>query len=423
MYKIFKSTKVIYNALSLLNVFLGFVFLLTLGQKIGANSDTDIYFYSLVIINYLGFIVQSFWEAIKPYYVELKVTQKFESDKLYSFIFSIISLSSIIVVCGYYAWSRLTNNVDQSLTMFLDVFIFYFIIQNLIIYNKVILNLEGKYGSFYLVDTLLYTINITALFFITESGINIIAYSTIIGAMIGLLYQQYLIINKLKIKMSLCLSYQGYKKILDNSVKLKLGSFMTGLKEPLLANVFNSLGPGYFSLYSYANKFAVATYQIVNAPILNIYVTAINHIVAKNKFNVIRREIIEVLKVTIVLFSISSVFILLLFPDIVTVLFQDKFTNENVSLMHEVYILMILYYFIIVIESPFSRLNSALKNFSYSLFVNFIFFVWLIMGFFIYKYLALDYSYFLIFLSIAQTSNLILHYFKSKKFFRITHEI
>ena len=56
-----------YNLLSLINVFIGFLFILYLGRKFGA--ETDIYFLSMVIIGYLGYFIQ----AMSPYYIEKKI--------------------------------------------------------------------------------------------------------------------------------------------------------------------------------------------------------------------------------------------------------------------------------------------------------------------------------------------------------------
>ena len=73
-----------YNILSLINVFIGFLFVVSLGRKFGAGKETDIYFLSVVVINYLGYFVQSVWEAFSPYYVELKVKNKIQADRLLS---------------------------------------------------------------------------------------------------------------------------------------------------------------------------------------------------------------------------------------------------------------------------------------------------------------------------------------------------
>ena len=64
------------NILSLINVGLGFIFILALGQKLGLGAQTDVYFFGLVFITYLETFVNITWFAIKHYYAELRIQDK-----------------------------------------------------------------------------------------------------------------------------------------------------------------------------------------------------------------------------------------------------------------------------------------------------------------------------------------------------------
>jgi len=140
-----------YNILSLLNVFMGFLFILYLGRKFGASEQTDIYFFSMVIITYLGYFVQSVWEAMAPYYVEFKVKDKKKVDELYSVLLNDLILVSFIIIMLYFILTSTFNVLSTNQKKFLDVFMFYLVFQNILLLNKTVVNLEHFYASFYLV--------------------------------------------------------------------------------------------------------------------------------------------------------------------------------------------------------------------------------------------------------------------------------
>ena len=147
------------------------------------------------------------------------------------------------------------------------------------------------------------------------------------------------------------------------------------MKDIILAYIFNSLGNGMYTLFNYASKFISVIFQIVNAPILNVFISkASNEIANKNNY-LVKIYIKNVLIQTIVMFLVSSIIIYFSLPYILTILFIDKFSKEQVLIIQNIFCLMIIFYFIVTIESPFARLISLLKLFNYGLTINFIFFI------------------------------------------------
>ena len=220
-----------YNLLSLINVFIGFLFILYLGRKFGAGAETDIYFLSIVIIGYLGYFIQAIWEAMSPYYIEKKIKDKVLSDELYSILLNDLILISLIIIGIYFFFTTVFNILTLEQKNFIDIFIFYLIFQNILLFNKTILNLEHYYASFYLVDIFVYSVLFVTIFFFIDTQIIYIAYVTVIATFLANVWQFYLIYKKLSIKYSFLFYNQNLREIYKNSFKLKLGSLLYGSKD------------------------------------------------------------------------------------------------------------------------------------------------------------------------------------------------
>ncbi|MDN5126837.1 hypothetical protein PJV90_00635 [Aliarcobacter butzleri] len=362
-----------YNLLSLINVFIGFLFILYLGRKFGAGAETDIYFLSIVIIGYLGYFIQAIWEAMSPYYIEKKIKDKVLSDELYSILLNDLILISLIIIGIYFFFTTVFNILTLEQKNFIDIFIFYLIFQNILLFNKTILNLEHYYASFYLVDIFVYSVLFITIFFFIDSQIIYIAYVTVAATFLANVWQFYLIYKKLNIKYSFLFYNQNLREIYKNSFKLKLGSLLYGSKDIIIASVFTSFGSGMFSLYSYANKFAGVIIQVVNAPVVNIFATKANYHVANNRYDLLKNDIKNVLSQTIVLFSISGGITYMILPDLLSVLFGDKFSENDILIIQSYFLILLFYYLIMVFEQPFGRTLMVMKYFNFTLQLNFIY--------------------------------------------------
>jgi O-antigen/teichoic acid export membrane protein len=402
-----------YNILSLCNVMLGFLFILYLGRKFGSGKETDTYFLSVVVVTYLGNIIQSVWEAMGPYYVELKIKNKNLSDKLYSILLNNLIIISTLLIILYFVVTNFFNIISIEYRFFLDKFIFYLLFQNIILYNKTVLMLEHWYASFYTVDIFINFMLILIVFFISEKQQFVfIAFGYVVSALIVSIWQFYLIFKRLNIKYSLKIYDKMLKEIYINSFKLKIGSLLYGLKDIIIASVFTNFGNGIYSLYSYASKFAGVIVQIVNAPILNIFSIKANYYIANKQYNLLKLNIKKVLIETIFLFVVSAIIVYIMLPVVITVLFNNKL---NVLIIQKIYSIIIFFNLILVIQSPYGRLLVIVKEFNFSIVINIVFIFIILISYFIFKYFNFSYELFLWMVVLAQLVQFMYIFFYIKR--------
>lgn len=415
LFKRLFDKKIKYNILSLLNITIGFLFTVLLGKEFGMGNETDIFFYSLVIINYLGLFIQSMWEAFTPNYISLKVDNQKQSIILYSILLNNIIIGSSIIIVLYYIITGLQIfNISEQLKNYLNIYIFYILFQNILYYNKNVLNLERFYASYYLVDIFIYSTASLFLIFFNVKNIVFIAYLMIVTTVVAVIWQFYLIFRVLNFKYSLTFYEKWLNEIYKNSIKYKIGTMIYGVKDIILVSFFTGLGAGFYSLYSYADKFASTVSMIVNAPIVNIFITKVNYLVAHNRYNQINNLVKSVLSQTTILFSIASLMVYLLLPSLLKLFFSEAMSENDILIINNIYLYLLLFNFIIIIESPYAKTIIAFKFFNYMIYINAVFLLIFSLAYFTSNIYKMDYGGFLLLLSVAQFSNLILYYSKYK---------
>lgn len=395
-----------YNILSLINVGMGFIFIILLGRKFGASQETDIYFLSLVVINYLGYFVRSVWTAIKQYYIELKIKNGEEAKEIYVALLNNIILVSAVIIGSYFLLSMNFDLMDDKTKSFLNVFIFYLLFQNILAFNKIILNLDHYYASLYLVDIFVYIVNLLVVLFFVQNDIILIAYSTVFSTIVAVFWQWSVIAKENNIKYRL--AFYGpvvLQKIYKNSFKLSLGAILYGLKDVATIAVFTSYGSGIYSLYSYASKFVGVITQVVNAPIANLFTANISLVMAKKEYSNVRPLIKGVLLKTLLLYLFSSGVMYYILPYVLKVFFGNKFSPEDITTVQFIFLYLVIYFFVATIEGPFLIVLNLLKKYNFVLFVNVVFSILIGIGYLIVRTFDLDYEYYLIFLILAQLSN------------------
>jgi len=408
-----------YNLLSLLNVGLGFIFVVMLGRSFGVGENTDIYFSSVIIITYLGSLVKTGNFAIQQYYLEIKESNVKLAFEIYTILILQIVLVSILLISLYFIINNIYQIFNYKTTIFMNIFIFYILFFNILSFNKIILSLEKFYSSIYIVDILVNIVNILVLYFFAKEGIIAIAFSMIGAALLAVLWQFYLVYFKIGNSMKLG-KFSNKKNflvlIIRDSFKFNLGAIVYNLKDPMLISAFSQYGVGIYSLYSYANKFAGIIMQVVNAPIVNIFITDCSNIVVRKKYELLNNFKNKLLFKIILLLLLSSLFIYLILPFIFEYFFNFMFNYNQITTLEEIYLYLIIFYLLGTIAIPYNIVLNFFKEFELIFYLKLIFIISLGLGYIIIYYCSMNFKYVLLALIFAQfiTTLFFIHYYSKK---------
>lgn len=178
--------------------------------------------------------------------------------------------------------NKFTNLIPNYFSEFMDIFIFYVLLQNIYTYNKYILNIKGKYSLFYLLDIFIISFNLLAIYIASYNNILLLAYSTIFGTTIVILYQFILIFYKYRINYYFVFYLKIFKNVYLNSFNLKLGQVFYLSKDILISIYIQNLNiNGLYSLYTYAFKLVSLGFQVIQVPIFNKYVVKLSNLLKK----------------------------------------------------------------------------------------------------------------------------------------------
>lgn len=366
------------NALALLSIGMSFLYTILIGRIFGFTAETDTYNAAYSFVIYAGYVSQIFYECFVAFYADLKVENSEHADKLYStlicqtVVFSalIILLLNILspIVTEYYLKKAWAGDLFRVLTIFI-------LLQNLYFINKNKLNMNFRFKASYCVEIGLFTLNTVLIFCFGRSiGVKAIAYSVLISYTAAVLVQMIFIFGVLKTRFTLNFWHENTKAIVKGSIMVKLGSILYGFKDVYIPVILGRPGmEGVYTAYKYGLSFATAVNNIINAPNITVFSSEVNYMVSKNEANLIFTKIRGLIFKLALMFSSAAAVSYLVIPVILRVLMNPE--KWAIAAVQSNFILLCIYFFMVILDSPFMMVLSAFKRYEKLFLVNGLFFV------------------------------------------------
>jgi hypothetical protein len=372
---VFVLKKISTNIFSGISLLLNFLLLIKINSNYGISSDTDIYFFSIVLVTFISIVSQLVWESITKYYIEFESKINFKSSYLYSSLLNLNVLFSIFIIALYFFMTKYTDLVPDIYVEFLNVFIFYVLVQNIYTYNKYVLNIQKRYNLFYVLDIFVVLFNLMTIYLFSESGIIVLACSIIISTSITLIYQFILIFIKYNVKYYFVFYVVSFKYVYINSFNLKLGQVLYLSKDILISSYIQNMNiDGLYSLYTYAFKLVSLSFQVIQIPIFNKYITEIS-VLLKNKENIsnIKLFISKNIFKTFMSISLFQIVVYLFLSEILSVL-SYQITINQINETKVIFVLLSFASLIYLVISFIERYLSFVGLYKKTLRVSLIFF-------------------------------------------------
>lgn len=341
------------SILSLISLFLNFLLIIKINSKYGISEQTDIYFFSVMISVFLVILSQLLWEAMSKYYIQYQTKYNLKASYLYSSLLNLNILLSTAIIIIYFILAK-SQFISSSLSHFMNVYIFYTLLQNIYMFNKYILNLKERYNLFYIFDIIVISINLIAIYFISfDNDILLLAYSAILGTASIILYQFILIFHKYKMQYYFTFYIKSFKEVYINSFNLKLGQVFYLSKDILLSIYIQNLNiTGLYTLYTYAVKLIGLAYQTIQIPIFNKYIVELSKLLSSHQYQKANQLLYSKIIQTCLLVSASLSVVYLFLPYILQILLNN-ITETQIATTKEIYIyisLVTLLYIIIAFQ-------------------------------------------------------------------------
>jgi len=369
------------SILSLISLFLNFLLIIKINSKYGISEQTDIYFFSVMISVFLSIASQLLWEAMSKYYIQYQTKNNVKASYLYSSLLNLNMLLSVIIIIIYFILVE-TKVISLALSHFMDIYIFYTLLQNIYILNKYILNLKERYNLFYLFDIIVISINLTAVYLISfNNDILLLAYSSIIGTLGIIMYQFILIFHKYKTQYYFLFYIKSFREVYVNSFNLKLGQVFYLSKDILLSIYIQNLNiVGLYTLYTYAVKLIGLAYQTIQIPIFNKYMVEVSKLLASYQYQQVNKLLYNKIFQTLLLVSTSLTVVYLFLPYILQILLHN-ITEAQIITTKEIYVYISFVTLLYIIIAFTERLLSFAGYYREVLKIGMLFFFFTVLAY------------------------------------------
>jgi len=415
------------------NIIAGLVVLLQLGSlallyiTFGLSNEADIFLLTFSIVGSIQLVELMFFEQFMFFYHRLQHRNVSSAQSFYHFSFTLASIVGVFIFLFFflldknmYAFGLSGYRLELYLKLF-HVMTIGLLFYPLLALNDRLLNANSYFGSSYIVASSMHIGLFIALLIVVikpSLGVVFLGMGYAVGILVGVVFSIMFIVKQLSYTITFTLKHKEGVHFIKKSLGMRLGHniFMV-LFYPITNYYLAQLPNGSVSLFYYVYRAVVSLYSITAGPSFKMYMAKVSVFWAKKKSNAIRLYSSSYLRSASLMYAIgiTIVYLVLLFilPQLLTY-FNLGLAAKEVSIMQNLYALIALWQFIILIESAYVAMIISSQDFKKFIYINSIF----ISSYALLVYIFIDYM--LIYalglsLILSQLLNLVLYRYYSKK--------
>ena len=370
--------------LNLVSILLSITFQILLIRVFGAGFETDVYYLSISVVQFLPEMVHGFvTELYIPFYNDLKFKNKSLNKKfstfiiIFMFIFSLILFFPLIFFPSLFVKIFASGFSEDKILLtakFLRILSFTLIFGMLLRVFSLTLNAENYFYLPTSISLISPTFNIFALlFFVKKYGIEAIMWSILFSSLISFIIIFLYFFKKIGFekpdKKILIYVFDLFKK----NFVTRIGSNVWFLKEMVITNFLSYFPKGYITLFKYSDRILSFIFQIINSPIITIFYIKVTNFIPKKDFEELKKNLNKYFNVNIILLLICAFPLITFFNPIFKILFGNRLKEEQILMMYKIFIFLLPFYFLYISSAFLISFVLALKKGAKILEVNIIF--------------------------------------------------
>ncbi|MFR0677340.1 hypothetical protein [Dysgonomonas mossii] len=356
----------IYTACSILSNFILYFILLRI---VGVSAFADAFFYQQTFVNFLSLSPMLIWKALPNYIFFLNknvdINKLALNCYLRQFLFAFI-LSIIVILL--FSFLEIQPSLTRKILIY-NIWLCIPLASNSFI--SVFINLKGNYHISFIIDSVQYTL--TAILCIIMMRIEWgVIYSFQIGIVVSsLIYIYYAYKYRLFSYRKICANIE-LKDIVKSSIKLSLSEQLYGMRLIIFSSFLLYLNEGSNSIFSYAIKISSALLAVSNGPHVRKFVTDINILYAtdytKEKVQILVKQLQKPVIILYTLLFFFSLLFLIIGQSYIKDIIKMNLTNYYTFTI--TLVLLCLGNYVIIAETPFSKIMHSKKEYNKYMFIN-----------------------------------------------------
>ena len=358
---------------NLTSILLSITFQILLIRTFGAGLETDVYYLSISIVQFLPELVHGFvTELYIPFYNNLKfqnesLNKKFSTSIIIlMFIFSLILFFTLIFF-PYQFVKIFASGFSQdkiSLTAkFLRILSFTLIFGMLLKIFSLTLNAENY---FYIPNSLILIspiFNISALLLFTKKyGIEAIIWSILFSSLISFTIIFIYFFKKIGFEIpdkKICIYILD---LLKKNFITRMGNNVWFLKEIIITNFLSYFPKGHITLFKYSDRILSFIFQIVSSPIIMVFYIKLTNFIPQKNFKELKKNLNKYFNANVILFLMCVFPLTIFFNLIFKILFGNKLKEEEILTMYKIFLFLLPFYFLYLVSSFLTSFVLALKK-------------------------------------------------------------
>lgn len=360
---------------NLISTSLSLIFQILLLRMFGASLQTDIYYLSIRIIQFIPLIIGLLFplDVYIPLYNEIKIKHGQKADEFAGAIFVVIFMLSLFFtfftfIFSFWIVKIFATGFSYEKILFTSELLKILSISIIFHYLSGFLNLTLNANMYlkvpYFMNIVSPLFNILALLFFSKIyGIKALIYAITFSIIFNFFILFIYFLKKIPLRLTNPLLMK--KEIFylwKNSFLFKAGGIMWDLKIPITTNILSYFPAGYLTLFNYVSRILDIIYGIIHSPSIYVLYLKLSKYLPQNNIKEMKESIKSTLKANFFIFLISVFLFSLIFKNLFVLLFHPKVSISQIEIMYHLFILLIPFYCVMSFESPFCHVILCMKK-------------------------------------------------------------
>lgn len=376
MIKVFKLK---YNLIVLIQTLISLANSILFLKLFGISNETDSYFISLAIIAFLQLLLVAPIEQFLFFYIEKKKSSEKEAYFFTVRTIIFVSLASVFLTLLMLIFLPFTSSLfigrsNDELKSYVNFYMYILLVGSLFYpVNYIIdrfLNAELRFAIPYILENtpgiFILALYIEMLLF-GKGEVVYVILAQALAYFIGFIVRIFIIYKLVRKPLASYTSVRSFFNFHDlasmirNSLGMGVSHIIYQLFNPIITNILSGLAVGVPSLFYYAQRIILIVYNVVIGPSLRVFQSKFTHLWGDKNYKSGMQLLLRYLKINFFVLLFFGIIAYFAIP-IVFKLVKPELNNDLLSFMQKIYLTLLLWYLVLVMEHAVGVVAANEKN-------------------------------------------------------------
>ncbi len=351
----------VYSMVSIFNVSIGLLVTALIWSRYSASRESDILLLAISLMGILSQLSSMAVEQVLYFYADERAKNAEEGSQFFKLTFTWALISGLgfvvlfLVISRFFVGWVATGFSQESQNLVHQLMLCFtpqLILSPCLHVIRAKWSVEERFGRAYLLSSLNSCILLACLIVMLVLGISdLVNFGKMVLGGYSLFLILFVYLSRFAIVRPTLSSWHRIKFLFRQSMAIKWAHAVHSfLVQALINSLLSQLPTGSISVFQYAKKLADGVFAITAGPQVMIYHSRCAQIMSQKTFSKLRHSAAHFLKTFLSLFIFMALLVFILTPPVLSFIAQ-QFTPEVIGSIRGAYTFIVLWYFLIGIET------------------------------------------------------------------------